>query len=99
MSTVVEEAAEESTRMERNSPPSSPASSSIRSVCRSLIQFWRSWIILGVPLVALPLLFQDEDARKEASSSVLSAAAAGGAENEVSFIHNVHVYKRYGGRL
>ena len=49
--------------------------------------------------MALPLLFQDEDARKEASSSVLSAAAAGGAENEVSFIHNVHVYKRYGGRL
>lgn len=97
MSTVVEEAAgasEESTRMERNN-----SSSRIRSVCRSLIQFWRSWIILGVPLVALPLLFQDEDARKEASSSVLSAAAAGGAENEVSFIHNVHVYKRYGGRL
>ena len=96
MSTVVEEAAgasEESTRMERNN-----SSSRIRSVCRSLIQFWRSWIILGVPLVALPLLFQDEDARKEASSSVLSAAA-GGAENEVSFIHNVHVYKRYGGRL
>ena len=96
MSTVVEEAAgasEESTRMERNN-----SSSRIRSVCRSLIQFWRSWIILGVPLVALPLLFQDEDARKEASSSVLSAAAAG-AENEVSFIHNVHVYKRYGGRL
>ena len=97
MSTVVEEAAgasEESTRMERNN-----SSSRIRSVCRSLIQFWRSWIILGVPLVALPLLFQDEDTRKEASSSVLSAAAAGGAENEVSFIHNVHVYKRYGGRL
>ena len=97
MSTVVEEAgaSEESTRMERNN-----SSSRIRSVCRSLIQFWRSWIILGVPLVALPLLFQDEDARKEASSaSVLSAAAAGGAENEVSFIHNVHVYKRYGGRL
>ena len=94
MSTVVEEAVE-STRMERNNSPTS----SIRSVCRSLIQFWRSWIILGVPLVALPLLFQDEDARKEASSSVLSAAAAGGAENEVSFIHNVHVYKRYGGRL
>ena len=97
MSTVVEEAAgasEESTRMKRNN-----SSSRIRSVCRSLIQFWRSWIILGVPLVALPLLFQDEDARKEASSSVLSAAAAGGAENEVSFIHNVHVYKRYGGRL
>ena len=95
MSTVVEEAvaSEESTRMERNN-----SSSRIRSVCRSLIQFWRSWIILGVPLVALPLLFQDEDARKEASSSVLSAAA-GGAENEVSFIHNVHVYKRYGGRL
>ena len=96
MSTVVEEAAgasEESTRMERNN-----SSSRIRSVCRSLIQFWRSWSILGVPLVALPLLFQDEDARKEASSSVLSAAA-GGAENEVSFIHNVHVYKRYGGRL
>ena len=97
MSTVVEEAAgasEESTRMERNN-----SSSRIRSVCRSLIQFWRSWIILGVPLVALPLLFQDEDARREASSSVLSAAAAGGAENEVSFIHNVHVYKRCGGRL
>ena len=96
MSTVVEEAvaSEESTRMERNN-----SSSRIRSVCRSLIQFWRSWIILGVPLVALPLLFQDEDTRKEASSSVLSAAAAGGAENEVSFIHNVHVYKRYGGRL
>ena len=97
MSTVEAKAAssEESTRMERNN-----SSSRIRSVCRSLIQFWRSWIILGVPLVALPLLFQDEDARKEASSaSVLSAAAAGGAENEVSFIHNVHVYKRYGGRL
>ena len=73
MSTVVEEAAgasEESTRMERNN-----SSSRIRSVCRSLIQFWRSWIILGVPLVALPLLFQDEDARKEASSaSVLRGA-------------------------
>ena len=86
MSTVVEEAAgasEESTRMERNN-----SSSRIRSVCRSLIQFWRSWIILGVPLVALPLLFQGASHRGEA-----------GAENEVSFIHNVHVYKRYGGRL
>lgn len=83
MSTVVEEAVE-STRMERNNSPTS----SIRSVCRSLIQFWRSWIILGVPLVALPLLFQGASHRGEA-----------GAENEVSFIHNVHVYKRYGGRL
>ena len=87
MSTVVEEAGAasvESTRMERNNSPTS----SIRSVCRSLIQFWRSWIILGVPLVALPLLFQGASHRGEA-----------GAENEVSFIHNVHVYKRYGGRL
>ena len=96
MSTVEAKAAssEESTRMERNN-----SSSRIRSVCRSLIQFWRSWIILGVPLVALPLLFQDNYARKEASSVLSAAAAEGGAENEVSFIHNVHVYKRYGGRL
>merc|ERR1711971_222625 len=26
---------------------------------KSLLKFWRSWIILGVPLMALPLLFQD----------------------------------------
>ena len=89
MSTVVEEAGAasvESTRMERNNSPTS----SIRSVCRSLIQFWRSWIILGVPLVALPLLFQ---------GASHSGQGEAGAENEVSFIHNVHVYKRYGGRL
>ena len=53
------------------------------AVCKSLLQFWRTWIILGVPLVALPLLFQEN----------------AGSENEVSFIHNAHVYKRCGGHL
>ena len=31
----------------------------LRRGLKSLLKFWRSWIILGVPLMALPLLFQD----------------------------------------
>ena len=33
----------------------------MRRGLKNLLQFWRSWLTLGVPLLGLPLLFQGQD--------------------------------------
>ncbi len=41
--------------------PGSSALANFKEITKSALQFWKSWIVIGVPLLALPILFQAQN--------------------------------------